>query len=83
VTWICLFGALAPRAGSRRQRLHRKDIVVHEITADGEPCNAKFLTSILEIDMKRVAQFAVSKGWPLPKPADPLDTLAKLFSDAR
>ena len=39
-------------------------------------------TGETEIDMKRVAQFAVSKGWPLPKPADPLDTLAKLFSDA-
>lgn len=32
--------------------------------------------------MRTVAEFAVRKGWPLPKPADPLDTLAKLFADA-
>jgi len=35
-----------------------------------------------EIDMRRVAEFAVKKGWPLPQPADPLDMLAKQFSDA-
>jgi len=32
--------------------------------------------------MKKVAEFAVSKGWPLPPPADPIDSLARLFSDA-
>ena len=39
-------------------------------------------TGETEIDMHQVADFAVRKGWPLPKPADPLDTLAKLFADA-
>lgn len=32
--------------------------------------------------MRKVAEFAVAKGWPLPQPADPLDSLAKLFADA-
>jgi hypothetical protein len=35
-----------------------------------------------EIDMRKVAEFAVKKGWPLPQPTDPLDLLAKQFSDA-
>jgi hypothetical protein len=39
-------------------------------------------TGETEIDLRKVAQFAVSKGWPLPTPADPLDTLAKQFADA-
>lgn len=39
-------------------------------------------TGETEVDMRTVAEFAVRKGWPLPKPADPLDTLAKLFADA-
>lgn len=39
-------------------------------------------TGETEIDMRKVAEFAVRKGWPLPQPADPLDALAKLFSDA-
>ena len=34
------------------------------------------------IDMRRVAEFAVKKGWPLPQPSDPLDALAKQFSEA-
>jgi hypothetical protein len=32
--------------------------------------------------MRKVAEFAVSKGWPLPLPADPIDSLARLFADA-
>ena len=32
--------------------------------------------------MRKVAEFAVGKGWPLPKPTDPLDSLTKLFADA-
>jgi hypothetical protein len=32
--------------------------------------------------MRKVAEFAVSKGWPLPPPADPIDSLARLFADA-
>jgi hypothetical protein len=35
-----------------------------------------------EIDMHKVALFAASKGWALPKPIDPLDRLAKEFSEA-
>jgi hypothetical protein len=35
-----------------------------------------------EVDMRKVAEFAVRKGWPLPKPLDPLDALAKLFAEA-
>lgn len=35
-----------------------------------------------EIDMRDVAAFAVSKGWPLPKPLDPLERLAKDFKSA-
>lgn len=35
-----------------------------------------------EVDMKEVAKFAASKGWPLPEPIDPLDRLAKEFTDA-
>lgn len=35
-----------------------------------------------EVDMHKVAAFATKKGWPLPKPADPLDMLAKQFSAA-
>ena len=39
-------------------------------------------TGETEIDMRKVAEYAVSKGWPLPPPSDPLDNLAKLFADA-
>lgn len=39
-------------------------------------------TGEIEIDMRKVAEFAVGKGWPLPKPTDPLDSLTKLFADA-
>lgn len=39
-------------------------------------------TGEAEIDMRLVAEFAVRKGWPLPRPADPIDTLAKLFAEA-
>jgi len=39
-------------------------------------------TGETEIDMRKVAEFAVAKGWPLPEPADPLDTLAKQFAEA-
>jgi hypothetical protein len=35
-----------------------------------------------EIDMRGVAEFAVNKGWPLPPPTDPMDSLAKQFADA-
>ena len=39
-------------------------------------------TGIKEIDMHKVAKFAVKKGWSLPKPQDPLTLLAKQFSGA-
>ena len=35
-----------------------------------------------EIDMKEVAKWMVSKGWPLPVPRNPLDLLAQQLSDA-
>jgi hypothetical protein len=35
-----------------------------------------------EIDMRKVAEYANRKGWPLPQPVDPLDMLAKQFADA-
>lgn len=31
-------------------------------------------------DMEDVAKFAVSKGWPLPKPENPIKRLAKQFA---
>lgn len=34
------------------------------------------------VDMHKVARYAVSRGWTLPKPADPLDRLAAEFSQA-
>lgn len=44
--------------------------------------NYKDETGEREIDMKKVAKWAVGKGWPLPVPKNPLDVLAKAFSDA-
>jgi hypothetical protein len=35
-----------------------------------------------EVNMHDVAQFAVDKGWPLPRPIAALDRLAKEFSQA-
>ena len=35
-----------------------------------------------EIDMHDVARFAEKMGWTLPVPPQPIDLLAKLFSDA-
>src|SRR4051794_35688436 len=35
-----------------------------------------------EIDMHKVAKWAVEKGWPLPVPPNPLDLLARQFTDA-
>jgi hypothetical protein len=34
-----------------------------------------------EVDMREVAKFALAKGWPLPKPVDPIDRLARAFAD--
>jgi hypothetical protein len=42
----------------------------------------KEVTGKKEIDMHAVAQFAASKGWLLPVPANPLDLLAKEFSQS-
>lgn len=39
-------------------------------------------TGELEVDMHRVADYAVSKGWPLPQPKSPMDALARQFADA-
>lgn len=35
-----------------------------------------------DVDMKKVAQFAVSLGWPLAPPADPIELLAREFARA-
>lgn len=35
-----------------------------------------------EVDMHKVAEFAVRKGWSLPMPTNPMDALAKQFSRA-
>lgn len=35
-----------------------------------------------ELDMHKVVKWAVGKGWPLPIPQDPLDLLAKQFTEA-
>lgn len=39
-------------------------------------------TGQTEVNMKDVAKFAVGKGWKLPLPVDPLDRLAREFSQA-
>lgn len=39
-------------------------------------------TDITDIDMRKVAVYAHSKGWPLPKQADPIDILASQFAQA-
>ncbi len=35
-----------------------------------------------EVDMKKVAEFAESLGWPMPKPPSALELLARQLSDA-
>lgn len=35
-----------------------------------------------EVNMHEVAEFALKMGWPLPKPTEPIDLLAKQFSEA-
>ena len=35
-----------------------------------------------EVDMHKVAKYAASLGWPLPKPTSPIDLLAKALSQA-
>src|SRR5664279_582849 len=42
----------------------------------------KFEAHKTEINMHEVAQFAVDKGWPLPRPVAAIDRLAKEFSQA-
>lgn len=39
-------------------------------------------TGAKEWNMRDVAAMAHKMGWPLPKPADPLDLMAKQFADA-
>jgi hypothetical protein len=39
-------------------------------------------TGEIELDMHKVARWAAGKGWPLPVPPDPLDLLAKQFTEA-
>ena len=35
-----------------------------------------------EVDMHKVAEYALKQGWPMPTPETPLDRLAKQFSEA-
>lgn len=42
----------------------------------------KETTGESEVDMHKVAKFATERGWPLPKPRDPLAMLAKEFTQA-
>jgi hypothetical protein len=42
----------------------------------------KQVKGVTEVDMHDVAALAKQMGWPLPKPKDPLDILAKQFADA-
>lgn len=35
-----------------------------------------------ELDLHEVARWAVSNGWPLPKPVDPYERLARQFAEA-
>lgn len=39
-------------------------------------------TGKTEVVMRDVAKFAASRGWPLPPPVDPLERLAKEFTNA-
>ena len=39
-------------------------------------------TGLKEADMREVAKLAAKRGWPLPKPIDPIDRLAREFADA-
>lgn len=39
-------------------------------------------TGEAEVDMRKVAEYAVNKGWPLGKPANPFDLLATEFARA-
>lgn len=39
-------------------------------------------TGSITVDMREVAKFAVSKGFKLPEPKDPLTQLAEQFADA-
>ena len=39
-------------------------------------------TGEMEVDMRKVAEYAVNKGWPLPNPANPIERLAADFTQA-
>lgn len=39
-------------------------------------------TGVHELDMHKVAKWAAGKGWPLPTPPNPLDLLARQFTEA-
>jgi hypothetical protein len=40
------------------------------------------VTGKIQANLHDVVKFAIGKGWPLPAPIDPLDRLAKEFSQA-
>lgn len=39
-------------------------------------------TGETEVDMRKVAELAMGRGWLAPPPVDPIDRLAKLFKEA-
>ena len=39
-------------------------------------------TGNAELDMREVARFALARGYPMPKPRDPLEMLAEQFKEA-
>ncbi len=39
-------------------------------------------TGETEVDMHKIAEYALKNGWPLPKPVSAVDLLARQFTDA-
>lgn len=39
-------------------------------------------TGEIDVNMTKVAEYAVKKGWTLPKPSSPIEILARQFTDA-
>jgi hypothetical protein len=54
------------------QKQQMQDLIRHYKQETGET----------EVDMHKVADYAVKHGWPLPRPTNPLDALAAAFSGA-
>lgn len=75
-----MVGEMSPRLGFKEgptnmpaRAIQRRQKFIHYY---------KEQTGKSEINMRELAEFAVSMGWPLPKPIEPIDQLAKQFSEA-